>query len=148
MPCLSEGGVLGLLKWGEVPWCMSSFVKFFEWHVQQHDNGTSAFLLKLSSTGFPKNKRRSIYNISNLKNINFPLQLGWATTQICPGLGGIPGCKIFSDETMKVSRKSEKAGHLICSIKLGQEGNTYARNLYREVINYIIFKNLIVKKLM
>ena len=64
-PFLSEGGVLGLLKWGEVFRSSPSFVKFFECHVQRRDNGTSAFSLKLSSAGFPKSERTSIYNISS-----------------------------------------------------------------------------------
>ena len=59
VPFLSEGGVRGGLKWYEVRWCTSLFAKFFEWHVQQHDNGTWVFFLKLSSTGFPKNERIS-----------------------------------------------------------------------------------------
>ena len=80
VPFLSEGGVLGLLKWGEVFRSSPSFVKFFECHVQRRDNGTSAFLLKLSSAGFPKSERTSIYNISNSKNINHPLQLQWANS--------------------------------------------------------------------
>lgn len=52
------------------------FAKFFEWHAQQHDDGTSAFLLKLSSTGFPKKVKNPSCNTSHLKNINLPLQLG------------------------------------------------------------------------
>ena len=135
VPFLSEGGVLGLLKWREVPRSSPSFVKFFEWHIQRLDNGTSAILLKLSSTGFPKSERTSIYNISNSKNINHPLQIQWATTRICPGLVGFPGCKIFSANPGKVLGKSGQVGHPICNIKLGQERNTYGvRDIYREII--------------